>query len=192
MGQAGKDIDALIRGAQAGLADCFDELIDLYANRLYGYFYRSSGSATLAEDSVQDVFLRLIRAIKRNDHREQFEAFLFRIAGNLNRDRIRKSRRSKERSFAFEEDELPGLTAADTHIPEPLATLEQAEHIDAMQAAMARLPAAEREVIVLRHFSELSFCEIASIMDTPLGTALARAHRGLKRLRSMLEELASD
>ncbi len=192
MGQADKDIDALIRGAQAGLADCFDELIDLYANRLYGYFYRSSGSATLAEDSVQDVFLRLIRAIKRYDHREQFEAFLFRIAGNLNRDRIRKSRRSKEHSFAFEEDELPGLATAHSHIPEPLATLEQAEHIDAMQAAMARLPAAEREVIVLRHFSELSFCEIASIMDTPLGTALARAHRGLKRLRSMLEELASD
>ncbi len=57
---------------------------------------------------------------------------------------------------------------------------------------MSRLPAAEREVIVLRHFSELSFGEIASIMDTPLGTALARAHRGLKKLRSMLEDLASD
>ena len=192
MGQPDKDIDALIRGAQAGLADCFDELIDLYANRLYGFFYRSSGSAALAEDLVQDVFLRLIRAIKRYDHREQFEAFLFRIAGNLNRDRIRKSRRSKERSFAIEEDELPGMTTADTHTPEPLAALEQAEHIDAMQAAMARLPEAEREVIVLRHFSEMSFGEIASIMDTPLGTALARAHRGLKKLRSMLKDLASD
>ena len=55
-----------------------------------------------------------------------------------------------------------------------------------------RLPAAEREVIVLRHFSELSFGEIALIMDTPLGTALARAHRGLKKLRSMLEDLVSD
>ncbi|MCH8879512.1 MAG: sigma-70 family RNA polymerase sigma factor [Planctomycetes bacterium] len=192
MGQRDMDIDALIRGAQAGRADCFDELIDLYANRLYGYFYRSSGSATVAEDLVQDVFLRLIRAIKRYDHREQFEAFLFRIAGNLNRDRIRKSRRSKERSLALEEDQLPALTMADAHIHEPLAALEQAEHIDAMQAAMARLPAAEREVIVLRHFSELSFGEIASIMDTPLGTALARAHRGLKKLRSMLEDLVSD
>ncbi len=192
MGQRDTDIDALIRGAQAGLAGCFDELIDLYANRLYGYFYRSSGSATLAEDQVQEVFLRLIRAIKRYDHREQFEAFLFRIAGNLNRDRIRKSRRSKERSFAIEEDELPALTTADTHIRDPLAALEQAEHIDAMQAAMARLPTAEREVIVLRHFSDLSFGEIASIMDTPLGTALARAHRGLKKLRLMLEDLASD
>ena len=191
MDQPGKDIAALIRGAQAGLADCFDALIDLYAHRLYGYFYRSSGSAALAEDQVQDVFLRLIRAIKRYDHREQFEAFLFRIAGNLNRDRIRKSRRSKERSLALEENELSALTTADARLPEPLAALEQAEHIDAMQAAMARLPAAEREVIVLRHFSELSFGEIASIMETPLGTALARAHRGLKKLRSMMEDLAS-
>ncbi len=192
MGQSDKDINALIRGAQAGLADCFDELIDLYANRLYGYFYRSSGSATMAEDQVQDVFLRLIRAIKRYDHREQFEAFLFRIAGNLNRDRIRKSRRSKECSFTIEECELPALTTADAHTSKPLAALEQAEQIDAMQAAMARLPAAEREVIVLRHFSELSFDEIASIMDTPLGTALARAHRGLKKLRSMMEDLANN
>ncbi len=191
MDQPDKDIAALIRGAQAGLAGSFDELIDLYAHRLYGYFYRSSGSAALAEDQVQDVFLRLIRAIKRYDHREQFEAFLFRIAGNLNRDRIRKSRRSKERSLALEENELPALTTADARLTEPLAALEQAEHIDAMQAAMARLPAAEREVIVLRHFSELSFGEIASIMETPLGTALARAHRGLKKLRSMMEDLAS-
>jgi RNA polymerase sigma-70 factor (ECF subfamily) len=191
MGHPDKDIDALIRGAQAGLAESFDGLIDLYANRLYGYFYRSSRSATSAEDQVQDVFLRLIPAIKRYDHREQFEAFLFRIAGNLNRDRIRKSRRSKERSFAFDEEELPGMTTADTHLPAPLAALEQAENIDAMQAAMDRLPAAEREVIVLRHFSELSFAEIASVMDTPLGTALARAHRGLKKLRTMLEDVAS-
>ncbi len=117
MGQSDKDINALIRGAQAGLADCFDGLIDLYANRLYGYFYRSSGSATVAEDLVQDVFLRLIRAIKRYDHREQFEAFLFRIAGNLNRDRIRKSRRSKERSFEIEGVELPASTTADAHTP---------------------------------------------------------------------------
>jgi RNA polymerase sigma-70 factor (ECF subfamily) len=192
MGHPDKDIHALISGAQAGLADCFDGLIDLYANRLYGYFYRSCGSATTAEDQVQDVFLRLIRAIKRYDHREQFEAFLFRIAGNLNRDRIRKSRRSKERSFAMDEDELPGMATADAQRSEPLAALERVESIDAMQAAMTRLPAAEREVIVLRHFSELSFGEIASIMDTPLGTALARAHRGLKKLRSMLEELKSD
>ncbi len=191
------DIAALIAGAQRGNPDCFDGLIDAYADRLYGYFYRSTGSRTVAEDLLQDLFLRLIQAIKRYDHREQFEAFLFRIAGNLNRDRIRRERRSKQTSCVVENGErfagarMP-TSVADSHITRPDTTLERSERINEMQAAMARLPSAEREVIVLRHFSELSFKEIASIMGTPLGTALARAHRGLAKLKAMLGGISNE
>ena len=60
------------------------------------------------------------------------------------------------------------------------------EEVDALQQALARLPAAEREVVMLRHFSQLSFAEIAEAMGTPLGTALARGHRGLAKLREWM------
>ena len=69
---------------------------------------------------------------------------------------------------------------------QPGDALERAEQIDQLQWAMEQLPEPEREVILLRHFSQMSFAQIAEMMDTPLGTALARAHRGLARLRGLM------
>lgn len=186
------DIANLVSGAQQGDPHCFDELIDAYADRLYGYFYRSTGSCAAAEDLVQDVFLRLIEAIKRYDHRERFEAYLFRIAGNLNRDRLRKARRSREvlRFGEIADDAGPaalGAAIADQPEHSPESVLEQAEQVDQMQAALGRLSSAEREVIALRHFSGMSFGEIAMLMGIPMGTALSHSHRGLARLRTMLD-----
>ncbi len=186
------DIASLVSGAQRGDPHCFDGLIDAYADRLYGYFYRSTGSSVAAEDLVQDVFLRLIEAIKRYDHRERFEAYLFRIAGNLNRDRLRKARRSREvlrfGEMADDAGEAAfGEAIADRPERSAESALEQAEQVDRMQEALGRLSSAERDVIALRHFSGLSFREIAALMGTPLGTALARAHRGLARLRTLLD-----
>lgn len=192
MSRSPDEIAVLISGAQKGNAECFDGLIDAYADRMYGYFYRATGSQAAAEDLLQELFLRLIQAVKRYDHREQFDSYLFRIAANLKRDLFRKERRSRLARSATGSDELlPEVGFGDGgglggRVADPTQSLEQAEQIDEMQEAMTRLPAAEREVIVLRHFSELSFKEIASIMQTPVGTALARAHRGLNRLRQLL------
>jgi RNA polymerase sigma-70 factor (ECF subfamily) len=68
----------------------------------------------------------------------------------------------------------------------PDAGLIRSEELDALGAALVKLPEAERTVIMLRHFSQMSFKEIAEATGTPLGTALARAHRGLRRLRELL------
>ncbi len=197
MSRSNSEIAGLIAGAQQGKPECFDGLIDAYADRMYGYFYRATGSRTTAEDLLQELFLRLIQAVKRYDHREQFEAFLFRIAANLKRDLFRKNRRSRlTRMGTSPDDPQPetslGAGGLDDRVAGPAQSLEQAEQIDEMQEAMTRLPAAEREVIVLRHFSELSFKEIASIMETPVGTALARAHRGLNRLRKFLGAVTNE
>lgn len=197
MSRSNSEIAVLIAGAQKGKPECFDGLIDAYADRMYGYFYRATGSRTTAEDLLQELFLRLIQAVQRYDHREQFEAFLFCIAANLKRDLFRKDRRSRLTRIATGPDEPrpetgSGAGGLDDRVAGPAQSLEQAEQIDEMQEAMTRLPAAEREVIVLRHFSELSFKEIASIMETPVGTALARAHRGLNRLRKLLGAMTNE
>ena len=60
------------------------------------------------------------------------------------------------------------------------------EELDALGAALAQLPDVERTVIMLRHFSQMSFKEIAEVTGVPLGTALARAHRALGRLRTLM------
>ena len=177
----------LIRRAQQRRPEAFDALIDAYSPRLYGYFYRFTRSRHDAEDLLQEVFLRLVRTIGDYQHEGRFDAWLFRIAANLVRDRIRRARTSRQVSSAADEAGRDYLAdVPDESGDPPTARLERDEQIDRLQQAMAELPEREREVILLRHFSQLPFREIAAIMGTPLGTALARAHRGLAKLRELM------
>jgi RNA polymerase sigma-70 factor (ECF subfamily) len=69
----------------------------------------------------------------------------------------------------------------------PARVMELAEDASQLQTFIDMLPDAEREVILLRHYAQMSFAQIAEAMETPLGTALARAHRGLAKLRGWME-----
>lgn len=184
------DLGGLIERARSRDAGAFDELVARYAPRLYGYFYRLTGSRHAAEDLLGELFVRLVRTIGEYRHDGRFDAWLFRIATNLARDRLRRARVAREVQAEAGTDECEGLLdrKADARETGPLELLSTAEQIDRLQRAMASLPQPEREVILLRHFSEMSFKEIAELMGTPLGTALARAHRGLARLREMMGE----
>ena len=184
----------LIERARQQEPAAFAALIDLYSGRLYGYLYRLTGARAQAEDLLSELFVRLVRTLPDYEHDGRFEGWLFKIATNLARDRLRKIKRapvvlSLDADQAGQGSDEPGLasTLADLSNPPPDAPLELREETDALQRALAQLPVAEREVVMLRHFSGMSFAEIAEAMGTPLGTALARAHRGLKKLRAVLE-----
>ena len=189
---------SLIGRAKQRDPQAFDLLVDEYGPRLYGYLYRLTGSRHDAEDLLQDLFLRLVRMIKDYDHGGRFEAWIFRIAANLARDRIRRARRASTTvSLDANGSDNPGNQGvsseeqlADTCWPAPDAPLQVREEVDRLQQALWRLPAADRQVILLRHFSGMSFAEIAQAMGTPLGTALARSHRGFGKLREMMEDAA--
>lgn len=182
--------------AQAGDIGAFDELVDLYSARLYGFLYRLTGHREDAEDLVQEVFVRVVRTIDSYVDDGKFEAWLFRIATNLARDRIRRVRRAvvipmSGGSRSAEEGGAEGAVFESEADDEPAVAernLDRAEQVDRLQKAMTRLPEAEREVILLRHYTDLSFAQIADMMGTPLGTALARSHRGLQKMREMLKD----
>lgn len=178
-----------IGGAQRGEATAFDRLIDAYAPRLHGFLYRLTGSPQEAEDLVQEVFVRLVRTIAAYSHDGRFEPWLFRVAANLARDRIRRRRRAPTViSGDGEGDGDGGTILADIsgRHTEVDAGMVHGEEVDALNAALGTLPEAEREVILLRHYSQMSFKEIATLMNVPLGTALARGHRGLAKLRKLM------
>lgn len=179
--------------ARAQRADpvAFDALVDAYSSRLYGYFYRLTGARHDAEDLLQEVFVRLVRTIGDYRHDGRFDAWLFRMATNLVRDRVRRIRAARSAGLDAGAGAQDGGTLPqqrDLRTPDPAEALQRSEQIDRLQAAIDRLPDAEREVILLRHFSQLSFRQIAEVMDTPLGTALARAHRGLAHLRELMSD----
>jgi len=187
------DWKAVIQRAQRLDPDAFDVIVDAYAGRLCGFFRRLLGRRSDAEDLAQEVFVRVVRMIPQYRDDGRFEAWLFRIATNLARDRIRERER-RPAVVALEDasqDEAVQRRVVDndehrmsegTRLP-----LEEAETREAIDRALNRLPQAEREVILLRHYGRLTFEEIASTMGTPLGTALARAHRGLGKLREWVE-----
>ena len=172
----------------------FDTLIDAYSKPLYGYFYRLTGSRHEAEDLLQEVFVRVVRSIKGYQHDGRFKAWIYRIAANLIRDRLRKRKsaqgRMKQSSpFAGDGSEQADLLSM---LPDtadgPAERVSQTEQGDRLQEALGQLPGHEREAVCLRHFSQMSFQQIADLLKVPLGTALARTHRGLKRLRELMEE----
>ncbi len=182
----------LIGRAQAKDADAFDELIDVFGPRLYGYLYRLTGGRDETEDLLQELFLRVVRTIEAYRHEDQFEAWVFRIATNLARDRLRRLKRLPGHISLDDHDDDAGVEVAPVHMlqddstPPPDGLAERSDEMDRLQHALEKLSQAEREVVMLRHFSQLSFQQIAQAMDTPLGTALARAHRGLAKLRALL------
>ncbi len=190
----GEALAAAILGAQRGDSACLDRLVEHFAGRIFGFLFRMTGSRQDAEDLMQEVFVRLVRMIGAYQHDGRFEAWIFRIAANLARDRVRKVRRSPRLVALVEADsdskEVFGASAVKDLAAsnEPVdAGLVRGEAVDALHTALAALPAAEREVIMLRYFSQMTFKEIAEATSVPLGTALARGHRGLARLREIME-----
>ncbi len=181
----------LISRAQQGDAAAFDLLVEAFAHRLSGFICRMMGRREGVEDLVQEVFVRVVRMIGAYEHDGRFEAWIFRIAANLVRDRLRRTKRAPRivdvnPLGAGEQADTGGLDRLEGPGEPADARLVRGEAIDALNDALARLPAAEREVVLLRHFSQMSFREIAVLMGTPIGTALARGHRGLARLRELM------
>lgn len=143
-------------------------------------------SRDVADDLLQETFLRVVRTIETYVHDGRFEAWIFRIAANLARDHMRQRRR---RGFVARLDEIDADdgtvrdTTADPHARSALDVLISGEQAQRLEREFAALPEMDREILALRHHAELSFREIAELLGVPLGTALARAHRALGRLR---------
>ena len=181
--------DAIIQ-AQAGQADGFEALLNAYKSRLYGFFLRATGKHHDAEDLLGEMILRLVRTLKKYDHKGRFEPWLFRIAANLVRDRFRRSK-TKPKAVSLSIGNENGRSLAD-EIADASPAVDRdilAEEIsESLHDALAKLDETTREMVLLRYFGELSFKEIAQEFDCPLGTALAKVHRGLKTMRRGIGE----
>jgi RNA polymerase sigma-70 factor (ECF subfamily) len=178
----------IVASAQRGSAEAYEALLDAYGRRLFAYFLRATGSYHDAEDLLAELMLRLVRRLKSYVDRGRFDQWLFRIAANMVRDRIRR-RKAAPSVVSLDGETRSGGTpgdriAADERpIESPLLAAEASEKLS---AAMAKLDDVTREMILLRHFGAMSFKEIAEVFQCPLGTALARVHRGVRALRGLM------
>ena len=179
---------AMIAAAKAGSAEGYEALLDAYGPRLYGYFFRATRNHHDAEDLLSGVMLRLVRMLGKYDERGRFEPWLFRIAANMVRDRIRR-RKAKPLPASLSAESESGDSLAD-HLPGRVEAVDSgllaAEASADLREALEKLDPTTREMILLRHFGQMSFKEIAEMLECPIGTALARVHRGIKALRRLM------
>ncbi|MHC4335579.1 MAG: RNA polymerase sigma factor, partial [Planctomycetota bacterium] len=168
----------VIRGCQAGNPGSFENLIDAYANRCYGYFYRLTGDRDTSDELLSELFVKLVQKIKQY-RGGAFETWLFKIASNVFHDWLREKHRQKKLLQA--QKVRPGPQAARDKHPDIY-------EIDKLQAQLDKLDAGTRDAIMLRFYSQMSFKEIAATRAEPIGTTLAKVHRGLKKLRELMEQ----
>ena len=137
----------------------------------------------VADDLTQEVFLRAWQARDRYREEGNARAYLLRIADRLVIDRARKSGRELNLN---EENWKQIEPTGDT--PQPYQAVAKAEAARELTAALDRLSPAQRRVLLLRYYGQLTFAEIAEIVPCPLNTALSHCQRGLGTLRKLLVE----
>lgn len=178
-------VEDMVRLARKGSEQGYRSLVGEYGAPLLGYFLRNTGNRADSEDLVQEVFVRVVKGLKNYREEKRFKVWIFQIAHNLLIDHWRKHKVVPESDISGESDGfIAGLTI---HTDDPLETLSGREDSDVLQKALEKLPVVQKEVILMRYFSGLSFDQIAKTNGTPIGTLLARAHRGLEKLRGMLK-----
>ena len=170
----------LIMKSQQGDRYAFGELVRHYYSRLIHVIYRMCGDAALAEDAAQEAFLRAWLHISSFRLGEPLRNWLYRIAVNAALDILR--RRTEESA----EDEKLQMVPEQAMGPEE--ALIEKESIALLQQAVKSLPEAARSVLVLREYGELSYQEIASVLDIPIGTVMSRLNYARDRLREVLKD----
>ena len=177
----------IIKRCQNGDPDAFAWLLSEFGPKLRSYFLRTLSSADDADDMLQELFLKLLTVIRRYRHQGRFESWLFCIAANLVRDRYRtRQRRIKTVSLSTDDSTYDPQAAVASGETNPHRQMETAEQLDQLQHAIEELSPSDREIILLRHYGGLSFRELAEYFQVPVGTALARVHRGMKKLNKLL------
>jgi RNA polymerase sigma-70 factor (ECF subfamily) len=174
------DLVRIIIGCKNGDAECFSQVVDMYAGRCYGYFYRLTGNTDISDELLSELFVKLVEKIGSYKG-GSFDGWLFKIATNIFHDHLRAKQRRKKLLEALDRRER------ETEPTTMEAKRSEGEITDKLQMQLAKLDAGTWELIMLRFYSQLSLKEMAKMRSEPIGTTLSKLHRGLKRLREMME-----
>lgn len=180
----------LVESLAAGDPDAFAALYDRLAVRLLGAARTLTGSAADAEDVVQDLFVDLARGRARLVAVIDLEAYVFTMLRNAVRRRGRRAAIDRRAVLAI----AAGRHATGRHDAGVSGEAGAAMHLpdDALAAAVAALPDAQREVVALKFDAGLTFAEIAAVTGTSLNTAASRYRYALEKLRGSLAETEDE
>lgn len=157
-----------------GDGEAFAELVRRYQDRLYRLALRMTGDKAVAEDLAQEAFLRAFQALSRFRAGAPFAPWLYRIATNL--------------CLNYRQRRLPLPYVEEGEGASTEELVEQRETLAMVQRALLRLPRHYRAAVVLRHLHDLSYEEMSTVLELPLGTVKAHLFRGRARLHQELQK----
>ena len=177
----------LIESFQAGNTRAFDTLIDRYQEKIYNTILFMVKDSYLAEDLIQEIFIKIIDNIKQKKYAEEgkFLPWALRIYHNFCIDHFRKVKRTPTIKTSDDQDLFEIIKHSDHPADYKMTRSQTHKNI---QSLVDLLPEEQREIIVLRHYANLSFKEIAQMTNCSINTALGRMRYGLINLRKMMNE----
>ena len=182
------DEQAMWRVQQAGDEGAFAVLVRRWEGSIRRLCERMTGDVHAAEDLAQETFVRVFARRKEYQASGKFSTWLWRIALNLCYDELRRRQRREETIFSEEGGErlaaLQAFTASDAA---PDRSLADRERSGMVQRVLDELPEIYRAVLVLRHYEDLKFREIAEVLGVPEGTVKSRMAEALTQFGRLLE-----
>jgi len=175
---------ALIARLRAGESAAGESLVRKYYQPLVRYLQRLVGNDQVAEEMHQQTWLSVLEHLDRFDPNAcagGFKAWLFRIATNKANDFWRSSGREKVAKEGLK-------LVVDQEDPAADHRMEGSEMEVKLRSAIERLPEPQRQVLVLRYYSNMKFVEIAELLGCPLNTALGRMHKAMIKLKELMTD----
>ncbi|MGB9793115.1 MAG: sigma-70 family RNA polymerase sigma factor [Thermacetogeniaceae bacterium] len=187
------DVELLVRRAQAGDIEAFEELVVLYQDKVYNLSYYLAGNHADAQDLAQEVFVKAYTGLKGFRLDADLGTWLHRIAVNLWLNMRRRQKAAPALSLddpvQTDEGEIARTVAAADPAGDPEDALVGKELREKVQKALLSLPEEFRTVLVLREIEEYSYEEIAEMMQCSLGTVKSRLNRARRALKEMIKSM---
>ena len=186
-GQSHRSDFELIRSFQEGDSSALETLVLRHKDRLYTSILFLVKDRYLAEDIFQDAFIKIIDTLRGGRYSDEgkFLPWAMRIAHNLCVDHFRKVKRTPTIKTGEDQDLFEVLNFSEDSMEDKM--IRRQSH-DRVRDMLDQLPTDQREVIILRHYADMSFKEIAALTDCSINTALGRMRYGLINLRKMMTQ----
>jgi RNA polymerase sigma factor (sigma-70 family) len=175
---------ALMARVRDGELDLLSQLFERHHRRLFNFFLRLTPDRSAAEDLVQEVFVRMLKYRHTFKSDAELTPWMFALARNAAVDQYRH--RPKE----LQED--PEAPEPVSPVEAPSERLEKRERSELLQAALRRLPAEKRELLLLARFGEMKYEAIGELLGVSVGAIKVRVHRALKELREAYRVVAGE
>ena len=183
--------EQIVERALTGDAEAFGEIVRRWERKVFALAYGMLGREDDARDATQETFRAAFRSLRGFRGDARVSSWLHRIAIN---QCITRQRRSKVRNEAAieDEEERDGATFSAPLELSPESLIQTRENIRAVRSAVNSLPLELRQVVVMKEFEELTFREIATILDLPLSTVKSRLYTAMRQLQMRLQRFGGE